>query len=224
MYDHEPDQRAPLSAEERDRLERFRQKILARPQITSVLETAPANDGIDRKRLEAFRTRLFAKPYIAAVLTPDDSVGGFENSSEYMEFDKGIEDNIEQGVIGVREKDEFRAVAAANQWLDRRKNGWPHKQCIFEYIKKVYDPWLGKGMVQADLFAVDSAAYRALHKRLNTDPMPSWLPLPKLADAHLAAATDPKDRKWILAKRASTKRYKERLRQRQEAAGPEFSV
>lgn len=96
---------------------------------------------------------------------------------------------------------EFRRVAADNQWAERDPSVWGKSLSkIVNFLKETYEPWLGNGMVQADLLAVDRKAYFALQTYLSRNqlPLPEDLPLPSLADARLAAA-DPVEKAQLLA-------------------------
>lgn len=98
---------------------------------------------------------------------------------------------------------EFQRVASENQWAERDRSVWGRDLSkIIEFLKTTYQPWLGRGMTQADLLAVDKQAYRALYNYSNstTDKLED-LPLPALKDAKLAWLTDPDERDRLLAVR-----------------------
>lgn len=78
-----------------------------------------------------------------------------------------------------------RFTAEQNQWHSRQDRGIKSRTCIFEFIKSVYGPWLGKGMTQADLKQIDPKAWRALQNRMQKDDMPNDLILPKKSDTYL---------------------------------------
>src|SRR5690606_372997 len=48
------------------------------------------------------------------------------------------------------------------------------------FIRRVYGPWLGAGMIRADLLKLDRPLYQALQNWLRTNDMPDWLDLPTL--------------------------------------------
>lgn len=47
-----------------------------------------------------------------------------------------------------------------------------------EFIVRVYDAWLGKGLAQHHLLHLDKPLYFALHNWLTKNDMPDWLDLP----------------------------------------------
>jgi hypothetical protein len=96
-----------------------------------------------------------------------------------------------QKATPVKDDPEFKRVAAENQWFTRQARGIARKTSIFEYLAAVYKPWIGKGMTQADLLAVDKSAWGALQNGLRTEKLPEWLPLPKKSDADIADISDP---------------------------------
>ena len=85
----------------------------------------------------------------------------------------------------VKDDPAFRAHAAVHQWESRRERGLPWRMDVFEFIRDTYTRWLGHGLMRSDLRAVDKPLWVALCKRLKTDALPSWLPLPTEAEAKL---------------------------------------
>ncbi len=47
-----------------------------------------------------------------------------------------------------------------------------------DFIMRVYAPWLGNGLTQADILHRDKQLYFAFHKWLRSNPMPADLDLP----------------------------------------------
>jgi len=105
---------------------------------------------------------------------------------EYYAPDEYNNLHLEKKPLHLSEK--FCAHAEANLWENRRQNpnyrfSW--NTSIFDFLKAVYEPWLGHGMTRAHLKHVDPKAWIALRDKLKKEPMPSWLNLPKQCDANL---------------------------------------
>lgn len=62
-----------------------------------------------------------------------------------------------------------------------------------DFIRRVYQPWLGKGLTQAHLGRLDKQLYAALYYWLRTNALPTDLDLPKKSEVvtRQIAATDP---------------------------------
>jgi len=104
--------------------------------------------------------------------------------------------------------------ARHNQWKDRRDKGYKRNANIFDFIEKVYEPWLGKGLMQSDLRVLDFSLWQALQNKLRTTAIPSHICLPKEADAYLAQAENDEERAMLLAAR-KWNRYRMRRTRRQ---------
>lgn len=102
---------------------------------------------------------------------------------------------------------EFQEYVAQNLWADRRKNNFPWKCDVFEFIREVYAPFLGHGLVQSDIKACDPQLYAQLHKQLTAmdkeqkEKTLSELNLLKQSDARLAAIDDEEKREALLEAR-----------------------
>ena len=100
---------------------------------------------------------------------------------------------------------DFQKVASQNQWAERDRSVWGRDLSkIVDFLKSTYQPWLGRGMTQADLKSVDKRAYQALHNYLKSIPgsIPDGLDLPTLKDANLERLIYPEDRDQLLSTRA----------------------
>lgn len=104
----------------------------------------------------------------------------------------------------------FIQYAKENSWQKRRDNEtpWPWKTNVFDFIRETYGPWLGKGLVQADLRSVDRPLYNELHKRLalmtatEKEAMLAKLNLPTASEARLSEIEDPAERAQLEAVRS----------------------
>lgn len=93
--------------------------------------------------------------------------------------------------VNFRNDQDFIAYAKANAWETRRERNFPWRMDVFDYLREVYGPWLGKGLTRADLKDVDEPLWWAINNRLRNAEMPEDINLPKDADAQLLSIDDP---------------------------------
>lgn len=106
---------------------------------------------------------------------------------------------------------EFRRVASENQWAKRDRSIWGRDLSkIIDFLKTTYQPWLGRGMSQADLRGVDKGAYQALRNYLKYNDIPSDLQLPTLSKANVDRLAFKEDKDHLLRSR-SYDRYRKSL-------------
>lgn len=112
----------------------------------------------------------------------------------------------------------FVHQARTHQWKNRREVGYAYQASIFEFIKDVYGPWLGRGMTQADLAAVDRPAYTAFRNRVYSagERPPPDLVLPSLKEARLDGLEDPRAKEALKTARRYKRAQMRDLRRRQE--------
>lgn len=81
-----------------------------------------------------------------------------------------LERDDEPGLQGktkrFKDDPEFQKYVADNQWSNRREKGYPWRMSAIEYIREVYAPWLGQGLLQGDLLNLDAKLYVKLHHEL----------------------------------------------------------
>jgi hypothetical protein len=65
-------------------------------------------------------------------------------------------------------------------WADRRDR----RETPVDFIRRVYSPWLGHGLNQADIRRIDRKLYMSLHNWLRTRTLPDDLPLPTLKESN----------------------------------------
>ena len=61
-------------------------------------------------------------------------------------------------------------------WLNRNRH---KRETPPEFIQRVYSEWLGKGLLQTHVRALDKGLYMAFYKWLQHNEFPTWLILPK---------------------------------------------
>lgn len=106
---------------------------------------------------------------------------------------------------------EFQRVASENPWAERDRSVWGRDLSkIVDFLKATYQPWLGRGMSQADLRSVDKGAYQALRNYLKYNELPDDLPLPTLSRANIDRLSFQEDKDHLLAAR-SYDRYRKSL-------------
>ena len=126
-------------------------------------------------------------------------------------------------VHSLKEDEEFRATARDNQWKSRRENGWDWQADVYDFISDIYGKWVGKGLTQADLKAVDEQLWMAFQKKKQFVVVPANLYLPTEAEARLAAINDPMDRQKLLIIREWERAKSAGVRQRARAKRNEVS-
>jgi hypothetical protein len=104
-------------------------------------------------------------------------------------------------IMPVKDDPEFQRIAVENQWKTREARGLSRQTSIFDFLSTVYQAWLGHGMNQADLLAVDKSAWTALQNRLRKEELPGSLPLPKKSDTYINNIADPEVRQERLRAR-----------------------
>lgn len=116
-----------------------------------------------------------------------------------------------------KDSTDFQEYVAKNLWANRRENGFSWRCDVFAFIREVYAPFLGLGLVQSDIKACDPKLYAQLHQQLTAmepDQKSSVLDdlkLPSEADARLAAITDESEKAAFLGYREwERKRSEER--------------
>jgi|GEM_PF-5053696 len=191
----------------------------AEPRLVSLLKNDPEVEimrafCIDRDALKGQEPSVDLFQH--SIYHDDMHEGRVVEESEYVtEFTPGkIKD----------EDPRFVRVAAENQWKSRHEQGYERNTSIFDFIRAVYGPWLGRGMTQADLGSVDQSAYNALRDKVNKQKvqMPSDLILPSLREARIEALRDPQEKESLKAIRKYSRdnMRKYRMRHRQRALSP----
>lgn len=120
---------------------------------------------------------------------------------------------VSQGAIGpLYLREEFKAHAEANQWQDRREQGYSWRADIFDFLRDKYAVWLSEGLTQADIKKVDPKGYKALRNRLDVakDSFPDDFSIPTSWDATLAACQTDEERFELEAARSYHRKRKER--------------
>ena len=146
------------------------------------MSTARKVNSPDSHDVEVFTRALVANGFPPLSLKRRENIGNFDNTKEFRyppSVSKALKDDPD-----------FLKTAQENQWSERKARGLPSHTCIFEFLKTVYTPWIGKGMTRADLKAVDSDAWLRLRDRLRNDSLPDWLPLPTRAETFVPSETD----------------------------------
>lgn len=122
----------------------------------------------------------------------------------------GVKDKSEKKTA-YKDVPEFQEYVAKNLWTNRRNNGFDWRCDVFAFIRKVYAPWLGQGLVQSDIKACDPKLYAQLHKQLTAmtpgekTAILTSLKLPTESEARLEALEDPEQREALLEARRLAK-------------------
>ena len=110
-----------------------------------------------------------------------------------------------------KDSTDFQEYVAKNLWANRRENGFPWRCDVFAFIREVYAPFLGQGLVQSDIKTCDPQLYAQLHKQLTAmtseqkTAILDSLKLPKESDARLNALEDQAKREALLEARRLAK-------------------
>ena len=102
---------------------------------------------------------------------------------------------------------DFQEHVGKNLWADRRENGFPWRCDVFDFIRDVYAPFLGQGLLQSDIKACDPKLYAQLHQQLTVmEPEAKSktlrdLKLPSEFDARLGIITDEAAKEQLLVYR-----------------------
>jgi len=183
------------------------------PQIRDLTDekdaqAAPeARDAAEGLGLEAYSSTEF--DYLEEIIysnqevkeenTKAPSTKGLKKNrpSEQSDFAKATEP-----ARRLKEDPKFQDHVQANLWKNRRKHPthpWPWHTDVFEFISFVYQDYLGKGLIQSDIKALDPKLYDQFHQALTSisnkeerQKRVDALPLPKeRSEAALQVITDP---------------------------------
>ena len=144
----------------------------------------PEEDNSEEKAdvLGKIRDLLMEAVKVAKVKEPDD----IERVAKALVELEGAPEVFKTSVLlkerGVDVTTSFISppTEAPELWRDRKKE---NKEPIVDFINRVYEPWLGKGLNRADILQVDPPLHRALtnHIQRNGEPTREALNLPTKA-------------------------------------------